>query len=298
MISVIIPIDQRIEYLEACLDSIKAQTYTNMEIICIFDGHKKGWNIAQKFVQIDTRFEVVEISKGGPGLARNAGLDKASGEYVAFCDSDDILPKKALASYMSRLEGIKSEIDVVLGSFIEQFDSGIAITCSLNAHGNSFDKFFSYISVWNRLYRRNFLENNKIRFPNKTQGEDILFLSDIFLKSPKIIVIKDIVYQWQRHESDKTKTLTHSDSYKGFIELISSWNLFLDKMLLDYPSEVAKYGRDSCLYLLNRMDNIKDTELHIKAFEYMKTIIDKMEWDKCPVRFYKLFGTKYELLIK
>jgi|GEM_PF-6563095 len=293
MFSVIVPIDTRIEYLEACLDSIKAQKYANIEIICVFDGHQEGWDIAQKFAQIDTRFRIIEIPKRGPGGARNAGLDKAKGEYIVFCDSDDVLPRKALASYVGRMEGVKSEIDVVLGSFIEQFDSGIAVRCSPTAHANAFDKFFSYISVWNRIYRRDFLENNQIRFPNITQGEDLLFLSDLFLKSPKTTVVKDIIYQWQRHESDQTKTLTHSGSYNGFIELMGSWELFLKKMYPEYPDEVAKFGRDSCPYLLSRMDNIKDIKLRKKAFEALKTITNMMEWDKHPVRYHKLFHKKH-----
>lgn len=94
LISVIIPVYNMEKYLRRCLDSVLAQDYTNLEILVVDDGSTDGsWAICQEYARKDARITVIHQENGGLSAARNTGLDRATGAYIAFVDSDDyILP--------------------------------------------------------------------------------------------------------------------------------------------------------------------------------------------------------------
>ena len=256
MISVIIPVGGRTEYLVECLESIQRQSYHDLEIICVFDGVDEHLTI-EDYQRLDKRISIVEIPPQGPGAARNTGLNYAKGEYVFFCDSDDILLPHAFSLLLEKMRMPNEKNDVVMGSFIEQFDNGSATLCSVPSQGNDFEQFFSYFSIWNRLYRTGFIRDNNIEFEKRSQGEDMLFLADVFLNDPNVAFITDAVYQWQRHETDDEETLTHSKTLDAFLELMDSWDLFVDKLVPRYRDEVLKYSQAAQPYLLFRMEGIK-----------------------------------------
>ena len=92
LISVVVPIYNTEKYLDACLKSIRAQTYGNLQIILVDDGSTDhSFEICQKYVDTDPRFELVRKTNGGLSSARNAGLDRARGLYIGFVDSDDYI---------------------------------------------------------------------------------------------------------------------------------------------------------------------------------------------------------------
>jgi glycosyltransferase involved in cell wall biosynthesis len=295
LISVVVPVGRNMEYLEECLDSILDQTLSDIEILCVFDGapvgatDDKSDGIRKALCEKDPRIRRITIPESGPGAARNAGLDAAAGAYIAFCDADDILPYRSLEYLYSKMQ--VSRADVVMGSFIEQFDSGNSVLCVTSNQGMGFDRFFAYISVWNRLYRHDFLSEHGIRFVPKHQGEDLLFLADVFLSRPKVATTRKVVYQWQRHEMDKTPTLTHFDSVQSYLELLDSWHTFLDRMTPDFEEAVKYHGRDACPYLLARLGNIEGLGRREEAFQHLLGLVRRMDWDRHPVRFKKLFRT-------
>ena len=277
MISVIIPIGARTEYLIECLESIQRQSYNELEIICVFDGVNKR-SIVEDFEQLDKRILMADISQEGPGAARNTGLYYAKGEYVFFCDSDDILLPHAFNLLLEKMLTPNESIDVVVGSFIEQFDNGSATLCSVTSEGNDFEKFFSYFSIWNRLYRTIFLRDNKIKFQKRSQGEDMLFLADIFLNNPRVAVISNAVYQWQRHDTDDKETLTHSKSLDAFLELLDSWEIFVEKLMCSHKDEVLQYAQAARPYLLYRMENIKIPFQKKAARKKLDMFLKKLNW--------------------
>ena len=92
VISVIIPVYKAEEYLERCVDSVLAQTYSNLEIILVDDGSPdNSGQICDRYAEKDSRVKVIHKKNGGVSSARNAGLDVATGEFVAFVDSDDFI---------------------------------------------------------------------------------------------------------------------------------------------------------------------------------------------------------------
>ena len=92
LISVIIPVYNVEKYLRRCLDSVIAQTYQNLEIICVDDGSiDDSGKICDQYAVRDARIKVIHQENQGLSAARNRGLDAAEGEYIAFVDSDDYI---------------------------------------------------------------------------------------------------------------------------------------------------------------------------------------------------------------
>ena len=94
-ISVIIPVYNTEQYLKRCLDSIKENTYQYLEIICINDGSTdNSLEILEQYQKDDSRFIIIDQKNSGVSKARNNGLEKATGDYIAFIDSDDWINPK------------------------------------------------------------------------------------------------------------------------------------------------------------------------------------------------------------
>ena len=118
MISVIVPIYNVEKYLEECLDSIKNQTYSNIEVILVNDGSTdKSKDICERYCKEDTRFKLINQANQGQSVARNNGVAASAGKYIAFVDSDDIIRHdylEELIRYMSE------DVDIVESKFTVQ----------------------------------------------------------------------------------------------------------------------------------------------------------------------------------
>lgn len=99
-ISVIVPVYNAEKYLQCCVDSILAQTFTDFELLLIDDGSRdRSGEICDEYARKDVRVKVFHKENGGASAARNLGLDHANGYYVAFVDSDDYLSAEYLHSF-------------------------------------------------------------------------------------------------------------------------------------------------------------------------------------------------------
>ena len=111
LISVIVPIYKTEQYLEKCINSIRNQTYRNLEIILIDDGSPdRCGEICDSFSKIDSRIRVFHKKNGGQSSARNMGLDHMNGEYVAFVDSDDWIEDEMYNHLYLNLINAKAQI--------------------------------------------------------------------------------------------------------------------------------------------------------------------------------------------
>ena len=112
-ISIIVPIYKTEQYLQRCIDSILAQTFTNFELLLIEDGSPdNSGKICDKYALIDSRIKVYHKENGGVSSARNLGLDHATGEWITFCDSDDWVNKDWLELFI-----LNSNTDMVIQSY-------------------------------------------------------------------------------------------------------------------------------------------------------------------------------------
>ncbi len=189
-VSVIVPVYQVEVYLAKCLDSILAQTFTDFECILVDDGTKDDCpRIMADYAARDGRIRCIHKENGGLSSARNAGLDIARGEYIAFVDSDDTVEPTMLADAVAAAERAGAQLVVynyrlvteagAQGAYLPMRDE----TLDLDQMGlaNYFYRYWMpYVhgqEAWCRLYRRDIIENHHLRYaPNdEVFAEDTLF---------------------------------------------------------------------------------------------------------------------------
>ena len=178
LISVIIPVYGVEKYISQCLESVINQTYKNLEIIVINDGTKdRSADIAKEYAAKDSRIKVYDFKNGGLSVARNRGLEIATGEYISYLDSDDYLDTKM---YETLLEAaMKNDADMVKCGIIET--NGVRedkITFSdkkiiNNEQNKAFENYFNgmlWTLAWNGLYKKELAK--KVKFPDNVVHED------------------------------------------------------------------------------------------------------------------------------
>ena len=215
-VSIVVPLYNQERYLDACLRSITNQTYKNLEIIVVNDGSTDGSQaIAEKWTEKDHRIKVINKANEGVTMARRDGYLKATGEFIAFVDSDDLLPRHALESMLAHI--VKQDVDVVLGSAKRKL--GILEWGTFNgsfplhqvvSQPELFDKhyisFFGKASfhnnMWGRLYRKSVIDKayqDTELFPTdiRFMGEDLFFNMKLFPYLRSMYHTDDLVYYYR-----------------------------------------------------------------------------------------------------
>ena len=208
MLSVIIPVYNAAAFLPRCLESLIGQTYQNLEVICVDDGSSdNSLEILQQYADRDSRIKVIHQENAGVSAARNAGLDVATGEYVTFVDADDWLELDAYEKVMAQMvEGVdmvwfgtqvdgevSPEYRKVLECHLKVGKTGPLKLTSVNrAHMGG--------EIWNKIFRRNLIEQWKLRFPQGlAYGEDKAFSYAYALAASKCLFIAEKLYHYYMH---------------------------------------------------------------------------------------------------
>ena len=194
MISVIVPVYNVEKYLHQCVNSLLIQTYKDFEIILVDDGSTDSSGIiCDDYAKNNFNIRVIHKKNQGLGLARNTGLQHASGEYVTFIDSDDYADKHLLEDLYNGI--IETNVDVCIGGFKKVADSGQVLyeekyDEQYFIHDNTTNKAFIKMlgslpskhdsirmSVWNVLYKLSIIKDNNIQFPSEREliSEDLIF---------------------------------------------------------------------------------------------------------------------------
>lgn len=182
LISIIVPAYKVEEYLAKCLESIINQTYENLEILVIDDGSPdKSGAIADEFSQKDARVRVIHTANGGVSVARNLGIDTVKGEYVAFVDSDDCLSPDFVEYMLSIAKKTGAYFSMSKNCYISWNEVQIQQDEieSYAPEKAAAELLYPYIEIgcWNKLFQKEFLIRNKIRFPVKFfMGEGLNFI--------------------------------------------------------------------------------------------------------------------------
>ena len=122
LLSVIVPVYRVETYLPKCLDSLVGQTYADLEIILVDDGSPdRSGAICDEYAARDSRIVVIHQENRGASQARNAGLDRATGEFVAFVDSDDYLDFSMYENLMKAV--VEYDADIVISDFFVILES-------------------------------------------------------------------------------------------------------------------------------------------------------------------------------
>ena len=237
-ISVIVPIYNAEKYLKKCLNSIIHQTFKDLEILCINDGSTdNSLKIIQDFSKKDARIKIFNTSNNGQGSARNLGLKHAAGEYISFIDADDWIVEDAYEKLYYKSN--KYDLDILFFQMINYINSsGNLIESDLYNYEvliNNFDneipfsskdasEFLFNIAVCpvSKLYKRKFLTENNIVFPENIIFEDNVFFYNAFLKADKISFINKHFYFRRRH----SESITQNISEKSF-DIVNATNKML-----------------------------------------------------------------------
>ena len=203
-ISVIVPVFNVAGYLPQCVDSILSQDYGNLEVILIDDGSTDGsGEICDRYAALDSRVRAIHQKNGGAAAAKNAGLRLATGEYLAFADSDDYLEPDAYGFLMKAL--LETGADAVQGSFREVYRNRAEEQRISEEILEGYDyllrfpKDFSCALLWNKLYRRALFDG--VFFEEGHKIDDEYFTYQGFLQPRKVVRMDRVVYNYRKRAS-------------------------------------------------------------------------------------------------
>lgn len=204
LISIIVPVYNAEQYLEKCLDSILAQTYSELEIILVDDGSTDtSGTICDAYAARDSRIIVHHQKNTGQAGARNYGLDIAKGEYIGFVDSDDWVAPEMYETMLACL--LRHQADVVVcsrfsvrgGNIKQSFGTNVAEETVMDTE-EAVRRFLTYraidSSVWDKLYKRSCVQ--KVRFPLGYICEDVPFVYEVLANSARVVHCAKPLYYW------------------------------------------------------------------------------------------------------
>ncbi len=206
-ISIIVPIYNAEKYLNKCIDSLINQTKKELEFILVNDGSTdKTEEIIKSYK--DKRIKYFKNKNQGIGKTRNFGLEKATGKYIMFLDSDDYFRKDACELLYKNAE--KNQADLVICDFYKIYDSGIEEKIKLlSFKPTTLKKTPSLINEinlapWNKLYKKELITKNKIKFVENLKYEDAPFVIEAFSKAGKIIKVDEYLNYYLIHGNSET----------------------------------------------------------------------------------------------
>lgn len=218
LVSIIVPIYNAEKNLDSCIQSVLRQTYTNWELILIDDGSTdKSGRIAEEYGFADERITVFHQKNLGVSLARNQGIDEATGNYVVFLDADDELIEDCLAKTVNIAE--ETNADVVAGRSCENqelFQDRIIWTGAEALENSLKDHLFTY-SACAKLIRREFI--GKTRFtPDIRINEDSYFVFQLLCKQNVFVLTNDVIYFYRANSESSSRTV-FSEKYFDILKV-------------------------------------------------------------------------------
>ena len=219
-VSIIVPVYNCEKYLKRCLDSLVMQTLENIEIICINDGSTdKSLDILKEY---ESNIVIINQENQGQSIARNKGLEVAKGEYIGFVDSDDWVD----TDYFEKLykTAKKHDTDIAATGIVRlnNFNKKFHIKFSEEIITDDVNKKFQLCDVpdksyvWNKIYKRKELLNNKLKFVENLIYEDCIFTPQALHKLNKLVTVPDTYYYYWRR-ANSTVTLRNKKSNKDKI---------------------------------------------------------------------------------
>ena len=204
LISVIVPVYRVEEYLERCVKSILSQTYENLEVILVDDGSPDQCPaICDACAEKDARVKVIHQENKGLSGARNAGIDAASGEYLAFVDSDDYVSPHFIEELYQLLQDTGCAIGQCRFSYVkgdglvEEGDSAFCIyrgeSLMEQLYGPE-EKATCFVVAWNKLYRAELFKETGIRYPEGRIHEDEATTYRLFHEAKKLAFLDRALY--------------------------------------------------------------------------------------------------------
>ncbi len=250
-ISIIVPVYNVEEFIGDCIESILNQDYENIELLLVNDGSKdKSGCICDEYAKRDNRVKVIHQKNGGVSSARNTGLDNATGEYIAFVDSDDYVKKDIYTVLLQKLK--EEEADMVVCNYCKvtnqkawlRDDIYVRDECVSGREALEWlneKHFWSYVVVWSKLYKREVFDG--VRFKVNRLQEDEFIIHHLFLNAKKVAGISNVLYCYRQNANSIT-SLKGVDYMDGVEALYDRFCTYEEKGIREQLPKVVRAAKN------------------------------------------------------
>lgn len=270
LVSVIVPVYNVEKYLQRCIESIRGQTYRRLEIILVDDGSPDYCgNICDENAEEDTRIVVIHKKNGGLSSARNAGIDRATGEYIAFVDADDTVHARFIEILIELCE--EYECDIAQCDFLAIAENSLKLPLNPPSSIQFLDNrralrelcsgrnSVKYTVVWNKIYKKHLFD--RIRYPVGRIHEDEFTAHLILWNAGKIAVTNQYLYYYLQRPTSitgKKFTVEHLHALEAYKERLQ----FLEQKRLeqDYQSTLHNYLNLIEKYYVLVKENVEESQ--------------------------------------
>ncbi len=233
LVSVVVPAFNIGQYLPGCIDSLRRQTYKNIEVILVDDGSSDSTGaVCDGAAASDSRFKVIHKANGGPSEARNRALDVMTGEFVTFVDGDDLVAEKYVERLLAALQNEGADISICdLTGFSrnekgedilpdQKEDNGYSVLSADEALSGMLRQDGFDTEAWGKMYKASLFKD--IRFPVGMLNEDLAVIYKCFLKAEKVVFCKEILHYYRQRPDSIMGTKTDLKRYRDSYEIIGS----------------------------------------------------------------------------
>lgn len=294
-LSIIIPVFNVEAYIQTCLDSVFQQDLEKeeFEIIIVNDGSTdKSMEIVLDSVSQHKDFHVIQINQENQGLsvARNHGMKVASGEYIMFIDSDDLLYKNSISHLLKM--ALMTEADLIIADYSQLTDGEISIineshpTEYVITEKTGEETFLQDLSphecyVWRTIYRRDFLIDNHISFIPGIRYEDVPFTYECYLKAKNCVKTNLLFYIYRQREVSITHSFNKRSARDFCVAIAKAWGFTTIKGLS--PKVIQKIKDNvfvsfsTLLYCASH--DINDSNDRIEILKYLQHIAPSLQFN-------------------
>lgn len=264
-ISIIVPVYNAEPYLESCLNSLLSQTLDNIEIICINDGSTdQSKNILETYSKLNSKIKFFNQKNLGPAKARNLGLDKATGEFIMFCDADDTYTSTMCEDMYNAIN--KYNVDLVMCNTQGYNRNGKKVSNGYYfpfVEGRNFlsqdMKFKINVFLWNKIFRRTKIDIYKINFPDEHKADDNYFVFLYLMCSENVYFLDKKLYNhFDRENSIMDVYKSHKIQYADVKDKIDIIEILYNTMIKNniFEKNIQSFNKIFCNELLYAWVNV------------------------------------------
>lgn len=257
-VSIIVPVyNTKKEYLEECFKSINRQKYKNIEVVIVDDGSEEEIALFLDTYNKFENYKVFHKKNEGVSTARNFGIENATGEWLMFMDSDDLLSDNAVEPLINNSESM----DIVIGTVKRtNVNNVINIENRVLEDEEKYDliksifqakssKYYYVDSLCGKLYKKSFWETNNLKLEKDLKyGEDSFINIEAYIKAKKINFLPELVYFWRANEESVTS--------KYNPKLMDEQEKTLNKIKDKFPQIIETYEKEFISYVSKAIKNI------------------------------------------
>ncbi|MCU7617824.1 glycosyltransferase [Chryseobacterium sp. PBS4-4] len=306
LISINIPVFNCEKYIIRCLESVKNQTYENLEIILVNDcTPDNSMSLVRKFASENYDFNVKIIEhelNSGLSVVRNTGIKNSTGEYIYFFDSDDEITPNCIELLVAKALETDAQIIIAQNKWINTFDNttkdfGFPTISTKKYFDDNLEIFSSYSngdfpsSSWNKLIKRQFVVDNEIFFIPGLFAQDELWFFHLLLKTKTLAIVDDITYLYYLH-GESVIFNRKKKNFENFLTILEHFT----KSYNEEPHAVIKKLIKKKIILFKEMVLIMQWK-SLKDGNYLCTNISKMQ-KLTKLSFFDYFDSGFSLGLK